>query len=177
MSQFPILLNNAGTWTTICDESINILEELQNMFVRLIMHLPISMPKPVLTFDTGLLSMRYRIMAAKFNLSFFLCCCGADHLAIQVYSEQLLRGLGSCNHKRDTQHTKYDKEMSVVMWRKTVNDAVWLHNENVLKKTLLIIIGNYKISRLTILCGRTIFCPKALQIAERIWEWDLPWLK
>ena len=32
MSVLPMLLNNADTWTEISDESINLLEELQNMF-------------------------------------------------------------------------------------------------------------------------------------------------
>ena len=62
LSVIPMLLNNAGTWTEISEVSIEMLENLQNLFVRLLMHLPLSTPKPVLTFDTGLLSMRHRIM-------------------------------------------------------------------------------------------------------------------
>ena len=92
LSVLPMLLNNAGTWTEISDDSIELLEELQNMFVRLLMHLPVSTPKPVLTFDTGLLSMRHRIMAAKLNLAFYLRFCGEGHLVSQVYREQLQRG-------------------------------------------------------------------------------------
>ena len=91
------------------------------------MHLPISRPKPVLTFDTGLLSMRHRIMAAKLNLAFFLRFCGADHLASQVYSEQLLRGWPGLSQEVamlcDTLGIQNvnklrDSEMSAVMWKK-----------------------------------------------------------
>ena len=145
MSVLPMLLNNAGTWTEISDESVNLLEELQNMFVRVIMHLPISTPKPVLTFDTGLLSMRHRIMAAKLNLAFFLRFCGADHLASQVYSEQLLRGWPGLSQEVamlcetlgiQNVNKLRDNEMSAVMWKKTVNDAVWLNNEKCIKEDI-----------------------------------------
>ena len=91
LSVLPMLLNNTGTWTEISDDSIELLEELQNMFVRSLMHLPVSTPKPVLTFDTGLLSMRHRIMASKLNLAFYLRFCSDGHLASQVYSEQIRR--------------------------------------------------------------------------------------
>ena len=92
MSVCPMLLNNSNTWTQISESSIEQLEELQNMFVRVLLHLPVSTPKPVLTFDTGLLSMRHRIMSAKLNFAHYLRMCGEDNLAGQVYGEQLLRG-------------------------------------------------------------------------------------
>ena len=41
LSVCPMLLNNSNTWTEISE------------------NLPVSTPKPVLTFDTGLLSMRH----------------------------------------------------------------------------------------------------------------------
>ena len=92
LSVLPILLNNSSIWTQISDDSIELFEELQNMFVRLLMHLPISTPKPVLTLDTGLLSMSHGIMAAKLNLAFYLRFCGDGHPASQVYSEQVQQG-------------------------------------------------------------------------------------
>ena len=83
LSVIPMLLNNAGTWIELSEESIEMLENLQNLFVRLLMHLPLSTPKPVLTFDTGLLSMRHRIMAAKLNLAYYLRFGDAEHLGVQ----------------------------------------------------------------------------------------------
>ena len=92
LSVLPILLNNSSIWTQISDDSIELFEELQNMFVRLLMHLPISTPKPVLTLDTGLLSMSHGIMAAKLNLAFYLRFGGDGHPTSQVYSEQVQQG-------------------------------------------------------------------------------------
>ena len=94
LSVLPMLLNNAGTWTEISEDSIELLEELQNMFVRLLMHLPVSTPKHVLIFVTGLLSMRHRIMDSKLNLAFYLRFCGEGHLSRQVYTVSRYGGAG-----------------------------------------------------------------------------------
>ena len=141
LSVLPMLLSNSGTWTRISESSLDMLDELQHMFVRIILHLPVSTPKPILTFDTGLLSMRHRVMAAKLNLSYYLRFCGDNNLAGQVYAEQLRWGwpglsqeataisehLGICNVNELAAN-----EMSSVMWKKLVSSAVWKDNEQYL---------------------------------------------
>jgi hypothetical protein len=145
LSVIPMLLNNAGTWTEISESSIEILDELQNMFVRVILHLPVSTPKPVLTFDTGLLSMRHRIMSAKLNLAHYLHSCGDDNLAGQVYSEQLRRGWpGLCQEVAiistelglQNVNNLQKNEISKNIWKNKVNRAVRKHNELCLKEKM-----------------------------------------
>jgi hypothetical protein len=138
--EFSVIpMNNAGTWTQISESSIELLEELQNMFVRLLMHLPVSTPKPVLTFNTGLLSMRQSIMAAKLKLSYYLRSCGDTHL---VNSEQLRWGWPGLSQEVATISAELGlqnvndiqlKDMSQFTWKNNVNRAVWKHNEQVLK--------------------------------------------
>ena len=72
LSVLPMLLSNSGTWTRISESSLDMFDELQHMLVRIILHLPVSTPKPILTFDTGLLSMHHRVMATKLNLAYYL---------------------------------------------------------------------------------------------------------
>jgi hypothetical protein len=147
LSVLPMLLNNSSTWTQISDDSIELLEELQNMFVRLLMHLPVSTPKPVLTFDTGLLSMRHRIMAAKLNLAFYLRFCGDGHLASQVYSEQVRRGWPGLSQEVaiiceelgiQNVNLLRENEISLNTWKSIVRKAVWKHNEIMLKDKIVI---------------------------------------
>ena len=137
-----MLLNNSNTWTQISDSSIEQLEELQNMFVRVLLHLPVSTPKPVLTFDTGLLSMRHRIMSAKLNFAHYLRMCGEDNLAGQVYGEQLLRGWPGLSQEVADISTELGLEninnleasqFSLSVWKTKVKAAVTNHNEQCLK--------------------------------------------
>ena len=145
MSVCPMLLNNCSTWTQISESSIEQLEELQNMFVRVLLHLPVSTPKPVLTFDTGLLSMRHRIMSAKLNFAHYLRVCGDDNLAGQVYEEQVRRGWPGLSQEvvdistqiglEDINNLEASKVSSSV-WKCKVKAAVTNHNEQCLKDNM-----------------------------------------
>ena len=64
----PSLLNNAGTWTDIDEDTLDRLEELQLFYVRLILRVPVSTPKALLRSETGLLSMSHRIDKEKLML-------------------------------------------------------------------------------------------------------------
>ena len=52
----PSLLKNCGVWTEISKATEDVLEELQNSFVRRMLHVPVSTPKDSLLSETGLLS-------------------------------------------------------------------------------------------------------------------------
>ena len=61
----PTLLNNSESWTEISQTAIKKLEELQNMFLRVILDTPFSTPKPALKWETGMAPMENRIMVKK----------------------------------------------------------------------------------------------------------------
>ena len=145
LSVLPMLLNNSSTWTRISESSLDMLDDLQHMFVRIILHLPLSTPKPVLTFDTGLLGMLHRVMAAKLNLAYYLRFCGESNLAGQVYAEQLRWGWPGLSQEvtaiskqlgiRDVNDMAAN-EMSSVMWKNIVNKAVWMDYELYLRNKM-----------------------------------------
>ena len=54
----PMLLNNCDTWVNINEELENKLENLQELFFRTILQVPISCPKPALLFETGTLKIQ-----------------------------------------------------------------------------------------------------------------------
>ena len=53
----PMLLYNSETWTDIYDEVIEELENIQLQFLRVLFEVPVSTPKPILSWDTATLSM------------------------------------------------------------------------------------------------------------------------
>ena len=88
----PSLLNNAETWVEINEMSVTLLEELQNSFIRKIFRTKKTTPKVALTFETGMLPMRLRIMMRKLIFVNDLKMMDTETLAHQVYSEQVKYG-------------------------------------------------------------------------------------
>ena len=48
MAIVQALLNNSETWLYICEDSVKDLEEIQNLFLRVVLDVPASTPKPAL---------------------------------------------------------------------------------------------------------------------------------
>ena len=62
LSVSPFLMNNASTLTDIMDGAI------QELFLRVLLEVPRSTPKPLLYWDTGTMTMANRIKVMKLNL-------------------------------------------------------------------------------------------------------------
>ena len=61
----PALLFNCESWIGITDTQINDLQGFQDKFLRKLMHLPISTPKAILHWDSGMEMMKWRIAKKK----------------------------------------------------------------------------------------------------------------
>ena len=77
----PMLLNNCDTWLNISNDTENKLEDLQNLFFRTILQVPISCPKPAALWETGTLQMKLRIWKKKLNLYKYLQQLDKESLA------------------------------------------------------------------------------------------------
>ena len=67
----PTAMYNAGTWTKWTDmskEAMEMMEEWQYYFVRKLLRLPGTTPKPALLSEMGLLMMKFRVMKEKLML-------------------------------------------------------------------------------------------------------------
>ena len=89
LSVIPFLLNNASTWTDISDGAIQELDKLQELFLRVLLEVPRSTPKPLLYWDTGTMTMSNRIKVMKLNLIVHLKKLDEASLAKQVLDEQI----------------------------------------------------------------------------------------
>ena len=88
----PALLYNSETWVEINKSTEDTLEKLQHYFVRLLLQVPESTPKPALLSETGLLSMKYRIWTRKLIFVNTLKNMPKGTLAKDVFDEQVKRG-------------------------------------------------------------------------------------
>ena len=88
MAVVPSLLNNCSTWIGISDKQEDMLETVQEKFIRLMLEVPMSTPKVALRAETGLRSMKHRIWAEKINLIQAIRKMEGG-LAKEIYEEQV----------------------------------------------------------------------------------------
>ena len=96
MSYLPSLLNNCQTWINISEDSIKILEDLQNTMYRNLLNVPRTCPLPALCWEFGGIQMRYRVIMKKLNFLWHLDNLEDGSLAkevLQVQKTQKLPGL------------------------------------------------------------------------------------
>ena len=89
MAIVQALLNNSETWYDISEDTVNKLEEIQNLFLRVVLDVPASTPKPALLWETGFLPMSMRVMKRKLRFMNFIKNLGSDSLSKQIYNEQI----------------------------------------------------------------------------------------
>ena len=92
MAIIPSLLANCGTWTELPTKAVEICDGLQNLFIRIMLQVPISTPKVALRVEAGMLGMKHRIWMEKLSLGLFIRMSGLKSLAGKIYKEQLQRG-------------------------------------------------------------------------------------
>ena len=85
----PSLMFNSEMWVGISEESILQLESIQNLFLRTLLETPFSTPKPAMKWETGVLSMKTRIMQNKLVFINAIKHLDDDCLAKQIYDEQV----------------------------------------------------------------------------------------
>ena len=83
------LLNNSQMWTEISEATVNKLEGLQNVFLKVILDSPSTTPNCAGVWDTAMTGMRFRIMKRKLRFINFIKKCDDSFLAKQIYQEQL----------------------------------------------------------------------------------------
>ena len=65
LSIIPAVLNNSESWTDVSQDALDALEELQVMFLRIVLQVPVSTPKLAMKWDFGMIGMKFRIMICK----------------------------------------------------------------------------------------------------------------
>ena len=93
----PSLLSGSGTWIGDCSLAVDLCNDLQNFFWRIMLGVPESCPKIALQSETRMVGMKWRIWQEKILLLIRIKSHGLDTLCRQVYEEgksQQWPGLG-----------------------------------------------------------------------------------
>ena len=77
----PSLLNNSQTWVNIEQNSIDMLEDIQNTMYRTLLCVPKTCPTPSLCWDMGGVQMKFRIMLKKLEFIWHIVNLEDDTLA------------------------------------------------------------------------------------------------
>ena len=80
----PLLLGNCGTWIEFSIKAVEVCDELQSLFIRIMLEVP---PKVALREESGMLGMKKRIWLEKLNLTQFIRQSGLKSLAGKVFRE------------------------------------------------------------------------------------------
>ena len=116
----PSLLSNSGTWTEVGQETINMLDKIQDTFGRVLLSLPKSAQRASLQAALGLVGMKWRVWQEKILLAQAIRNQEEGGLASEILEEQLAMawpGLGKevseiCAHLKlpDASRMEIDKE-------------------------------------------------------------------
>ena len=83
----PSLLSGSGTWFGTCQDTVNLCDELQNFFWRVMLGVPESCPKIALRSETQMLGMKWRIWQEKILLIMRIKKHDENTLCRQIYEE------------------------------------------------------------------------------------------
>ena len=135
----PSLLNNCSTWTDISVKSLERLEELQNLFVRVLLRVPITTPKVALLSETGLLSMKHRIWQEKILLVMAILKMKKEVLSRRVLKEQLENnypGLGQ-EVRRICEELSIPNVTKSMVQKQMLKRAILIHHCKEIKENML----------------------------------------
>ena len=88
----PSLLIGSGTWFGVCDQAVDLCDDIQNFFWRVMSMVPESCPKVALRCETKMIGMKWRIWQEKILLLLRIKKHNEEALCRQVYEEGRSRG-------------------------------------------------------------------------------------
>ena len=126
----PSLLSGSGTWFGKCQGTVDLCDDLQNFFWRIMLTVPESCPKIALICETRMLRMKWRIWQEKVLLVIRIKNHEPDTLCRQVYEEGRKRSWpGLAKEVSDICETIGIEDVNIVMVSKTeVKEAIFKHH-------------------------------------------------
>ena len=142
-----IIISNSETFDALDKEVIKSLEYFQTYLLRGLIALPKSCPIPVLTYESNLLQMKYRLYKRVLNFAKHIYCQSEDlSLAKQIMSEQIKNGWpGLCKQAPLISNELnieglFDHDVDKVQFKSLVQKACQSQNKAELKSQ----ISSYK---------------------------------
>ena len=134
MAVTPYLLNNCDTWNNLPLKAIEMLDNLQNDFLRSLLATPRTCPTPSLMWETGTMTMENRIIKKKLLFYHHLLHLPQGSLAwqiCQVQTKLALPGLvQECKELLKNMELPNVEHCSQLQWKQAVNKAMKTKNKN-----------------------------------------------
>ena len=135
----PQLLYNSDTWVEMTEQTVNRIESLQRILLRCLLCVPNSTPVAALSWDSGLISLRYQIYQNKLMFIHHLMSLDPSSLASEIFTLQKnfnLPGLVKEGRQLFEQFSlpniiDEERKISKLQWKRLV------------KKTMYESFGNY----------------------------------
>ena len=88
MSVIPYLTNNSESWSGLSSAAVQELDNLQNLFYRVLLQVPTGCPIPMMYWDCAGFSMQNRILKKKLMFLHHVATLDKDSIAHQIYCTQ-----------------------------------------------------------------------------------------
>ena len=117
------------------------LNEIQNLFFRIIFRVPISCPSVAFYFEINCLNMELRIWKKKLKLLYYIINSNKDNLAKQILDEQIRHSFPGLYQESKTILKELNiseniKKTKKNIWKSTVNKAIKEKNESNIKEEI-----------------------------------------
>ena len=134
MAVTPYLLNNCDTWNSLPTTALELLEDIQNQFLRNLLATPRTCPIPSLLWETGTISMKNKIIKKKLLFYHHILHLPHDSLAWQIYDVQTklaLPGLiQECEDMVSNMELPKANDCTQPQWKTAVKKAIRNKNKN-----------------------------------------------
>ena len=133
MAVIPMLIYNAECWLDISEKTIDELDKLRIMFLKCLFAVGSGCPTPLLLSETGMLSMRWRVLGKKLLFLHHVSTLPDTALAKQIFQVQSklkLPGLVSECHDFLIEHDISDiSAYTKTQWKKMIKGKIRVHNK------------------------------------------------
>ena len=134
MAALPYLTNNCDTWSGLSGNAIKELDNLQNLFYRVILQVPTGCPIPMLYWDCGGLLMSNLITQKKLLFLHHIATLSSDSLAHQVYLEQKRLRLPGLVAECQELLVEFDimkiTDYTKLQWKRLIKNKILMKNRN-----------------------------------------------
>ena len=136
-----MLIYNSETWMELNEKTVKKLENLQNILLRCLLSVPNSTPIAALNWDTGLISVEYRVFQKKLNFLHHLVNLDKNSLANEIFCIQKENNLPGfvkeCRKLLDLfslpNIIEDDCPFSKLQWKRLIKEAIYKKYEESLK--------------------------------------------
>ena len=132
----PHILNNSETWTNLNKKAVEILEDIQLMFMRYLLATPRTCPIPSLLWETGGLLMEIRIHKRKLMFFHHILNLPENSLAGEIARTQIKFNFPGLMTECQELVIKYNLPnvnlYSKAQWKKIVDESLNEYNKNII---------------------------------------------